>query len=233
LWAVAIAGLCLGGAGFLIASRNADQPPAFAERTKPASVLMTQKSEINDHLADVSKRLNPPEQPDLASLSARQTELQQSVARLEKTFDRMGADANKTSELSSARLGAFDKHLSEMEARLEKIEAVAQKRLPQEAPLAAPTSAVASPSQAPAAASSAADTPTPADDDLAAKAALSRYSVVSIGKHSARLSGPEGIVDVSPGDALADGLNVMKISNRHGKMRVVTNHGVIAAQAKK
>jgi hypothetical protein len=69
------------------------------------------------------------------------------------------------------------------------------------------------------------------EEEKAATYALSRYSVVSVGKHSAKLVGPDGTVIVSKGDTLPGGQKILKLSSRHGRPRVVTDHGVIASKA--
>ena len=231
LWVIAVVGFGLGAAAYLTASRNADETRAFAERAKQMSAFIDQKAEIDERLAAVSDGLKQAERngSTSAASAARQTELEQSLAGLRTAIDRAAAD-------SSTRLDEVEDEFSKMGLRLARVEEsqVATEKMVQRF---APTGAIApaTSSVPPAALAShptdAAASAASVDEEKTTTYALSRYAVLSVGKHSAKLSGPDGgTVVVSRGDVLLGGQKILKISNKHGKLRVVTDHGVIASK---
>jgi hypothetical protein len=225
LWVVAVVGFALGGGAFVSASRNADQAKILIEKANQLTALVDQESGVDGRVADLAEklkqaRLSP---SDAAGLSTRQAQLEQVVQRLQSKIDRMAADvndANEKSALSSARLDKLDDRFSKMELRLAKAEDS------EASILKTPAQPSPSPSAEPAAAASAATA-----DDKATTYALAHYSIVGIGKHSVKLSGPDGIVVMSKGDVLPGGQKILKIFKHRGRLLVVTDQGVIASKA--
>ena len=238
LWVIALVGFGLGAAAFLTASRNADETRAFAEKAKQISAFMDQRTEIDERLAAISERLKQAERNGSGSVdwAGRQTELEQSLAHLRTTIDQAAAEGNEKSALSSTRLDKVEDEYSKMELRVAKVEesqVAIEKMVQRIAPTGSITSSATSPAQSAALANHPPDAAASAAasvDQEKTPYALSRYAIISVEKHSAKLSGPDGAVTVSMGDILPGGQKILKISSKHGKFRVVTDHGVIASK---
>jgi hypothetical protein len=220
LWTIAIVGFGVGAAGLVFASQNAKQAKALVEKSNQLQDYVEQKSDLADRVAAISEQLKRVQSAASAptDLPARQQRIEQSLARLEAKIDAVAADLNEKAGVSAARLDRLDEAFAKMDLRLAKDEADAA-TAPKSLASPAPPMQIPAPSAKPGA------------GDQNAKYALSHYAIVSIGKASVTLSGPDGVIVVTRGDRLPGGQKILKFTRFGAEPGVITDQGEIALKA--